>query len=36
MMGLFGIVIAWNIFPEIFFPIYFLALYLLYPGIAFG
>ncbi len=36
MMGLFGILIAWNVFPHLFSPIHLLALNLLYPGLSYG
>jgi Zn-dependent protease len=36
MLGWIGILIAWQIFGEIFYPCFFLAIGLLYPGIHYG
>lgn len=36
MVGLIGIVIVWNLIGEVFFPCFFFAIGLLYPGIQYG
>ncbi|MEZ4353059.1 MAG: site-2 protease family protein [Myxococcota bacterium] len=36
MLALVGLIFVWNVIPEIFYPLFFLAIGLLYPGVQYG